>query len=419
MTMQIFQVGGHVRDREIERIHSVSIETNDMDYVVVGATQMDFIENYPTAKLIEGKEFPVYKHNGDDYAFARTEQSTGPGHTDFEITCDPNVSLLDDLSRRDVTINAMAYEDGGILIDPHGGLQDIKDKTLNIICEDEFITDPLRVFRVARLAAKLHFDVSTETMEAMRKCAPKLKYLSVERVFMEMSKALATDNPRVFFDVLYEADCLHQFFPELQELKGVSPGSVKHDHEEDAYDHCMQALQRCARNNNNECLRFAVVCHDFGKAKTPRESHPKHHCHDKLGLGPVRTLCDRLRVPNSYRTAAMTFCKEHMRMHKLLVMKPGKSCRSLLSLEKGFPLGVAGFVCCLHSDGSTLDECRAMVHLTKEIKKVRLPLRYQNQGAKSGLQLLQLQTKAYKKAKAKYLSLGMETERFLGITKGE
>lgn len=308
--MKIYLVGGSVRDTIMGR------PSNDRDFVVVGATEAEFVEEFPNAKKV-GKDFPVYLVDGEEFAFARKERKTGAGHTSFETISDPSITLEEDLARRDLTINAIAMDiDNGSFIDPFYGERDIIERVLHHV-SPAFSEDPLRVFRVARFAATLGFTVAQETIELMRSLKGELSTLSGERVFCELKKALNGENPRAFFDILKRTNCLEQWFPEVAALIGVEQPWLYHP-EGDTYEHTM-----CVLNGATDSLaRFGALCHDLGKALTPSDEWPKHHGHDERGEVPVRSLCNRLKVPGIWKDVAIKAATLHMKLFSTL--RPGK-----------------------------------------------------------------------------------------------
>jgi len=319
-----FLVGGAVRDELF------GIEAHDKDFVLVG------IENAKDLPFthIAGKDFPVFlvEIEGEmcEVALARLERSNGNGHKDFEFITDASVTIEHDLLRRDLTINAMAKNLAtGEIIDPFGGKDDLKNKVLRHV-SDSFVEDPLRVFRLARFLTKFtDFEVADETEIMCFRMRNMLDKLSVERVFVEVRKALNGKNPRRFFDFLTEVNCLtDHFFKELNDLL------VPDKHDITAFNHTMIAMN--AGHDFEE--RFCLLCHDMGKGRTPKEFHPSHLAHDALGEGAVKDFCRRLAVPKKLRKVAIMCAKEHMRIRKVPEMKSGKALRFLLKNKNHWAL---------------------------------------------------------------------------------
>lgn len=313
--MKMYLVGGAVRDQLLGRT------PKDRDYVVVGATIQEMLDlGYEQV----GASFPVFLHpeTKEEYALARIEKSTGPKHTDFEFMFEPTVSLKEDLYRRDLTINSIAYDiEEKKYIDYFGGLQDLHNKTLRHVSQ-HFMEDPLRVLRVARFASQLDFEVHPDLTYLMKLMGLKgdLNTLTGERVFMELDKALGTKKPSVFFNVLKEAEVLENVFPTIYDMIGVEQ-NLEHHPEGDVYNHTMLAIDYYPGTRE---VTFATLCHDFGKTLTPKEQLPKHHGHDKKGLYPVDDFCNRLKVPNKYRHLAEMGCRYHMNCHRVFEMRPQK-----------------------------------------------------------------------------------------------
>ena len=312
--MKIYLVGGAVRDKLLGRT------PKDMDYVVVGSTPEEMLSlGYKQV----GSDFPVFLHpeTGDEYALARHEVSTGPKHTDFEFLVTPDVSLTYDLYRRDLTINAIAYDvETEEYIDPFGGILDLHNKTLRYVSKF-FCDDPLRVLRVARFASQLDFKVSKATLDIMQEMAENgnLSALTCERIFMELDKALNTNKPSVFFNVLRDCNALQFVFPIVYNMIGRNQ-KKEHHPEGDVYNHTMLVIDQASETD----IRFAGLCHDFGKTITPKHEIPSYYDHDNLGVPLVQEFCEQLRVPKNYKDLAVISCKYHMRCHKIFEMSPQK-----------------------------------------------------------------------------------------------
>lgn len=310
--VEIYLVGGAVRDKLL------NIKVKDRDWVVVGATPQQLLaQNYQQV----GKDFPVFLNpkTKEEYALARTERKSGQGYTGFDCYAAPDVTIEDDLIRRDLTINAIAQREDGSLIDPFNGQQDIDNKILRHI-SPAFSEDPLRVLRVARFAARfahLGFTIAPETMSLMRQLASsdELSHLTPERVWIEMAKALDSQSPQVFFEVLREAQALKILLPEIDQLFGV-PNPPKWHPEIDSGVHTMMVVEQAARLTTDPVVRFAALVHDVGKALTPPQKWPSHHGHGQSGLKLIAALSQRLRIPNQYKELAMLVSDHHCKIHR-------------------------------------------------------------------------------------------------------
>lgn len=311
--MKTFLVGGAVRDALLR------LPVKDRDWVVVGAT--------PDAMLAEGyqqvgRDFPVFLHprSREEYALARTERKSGNGYTGFVTQFAPDVTLEQDLQRRDLTINAIAQSDSGELIDPYGGQRDLAKRQLRHV-STAFNEDPLRVLRVARFAARfahLNFRIADETQALMREMAfcGELAHLTAERVWKETEKALLTRNPQVYFQVLRDCSALQVLFPEIDNLYGI-PAPIKWHPEIDTGIHALMTLAMSAALSDQLDVRFATLFHDVGKALTPAEKWPSHHGHGLAGVPIVEALCQRLRVPNQVRDLALVVTEFHDVVHTI------------------------------------------------------------------------------------------------------
>ncbi|WP_347455918.1 multifunctional CCA addition/repair protein [Acinetobacter thermotolerans] len=327
--MQVYLVGGAVRD------HLLGHPYHERDYVVVGASpdQMLSLGYQPV-----GKDFPVFLHpeTKEEYALARTERKSGTGYHGFEFHTDTSVTLEQDLIRRDLTINAMAMDESGKVHDPYGGQQDLENRILRHVSE-AFVEDPLRVLRVARFAARYHglgFHVVEETLALMCRLTEtgELNALTPERVWKETSRALMEPHAEVYFEVLRDCGALKVLFPEIDALFGI-PQRPEYHPEIDCGIHTMMSLQQACRQNYNLDVRFAVLVHDLGKALTPVEELPRHIMHEERGVQPVTELCERLKVPTYTKQLAIAVCKEHLKCHQALNLKPGTLWRLLQRLD--------------------------------------------------------------------------------------
>jgi tRNA nucleotidyltransferase (CCA-adding enzyme) len=310
--VKIYLVGGAVRDQLLH------LNVKDRDWVVVGATPQSMLDNGFTQV---GKDFPVFLHpkTKEEHALARTERKSGSGYTGFDVYSAPDVTLNDDLIRRDLSINAIAQSDSGELFDPHNGQLDIKNRLLRHI-SPAFSEDPLRVIRVARFAARfahLEFTICPTTMKLMTELTQsgELDHLTSERVWQEVANALTTKSPQVFFEVLRECGALKVLFPELDALYGV-PNPEKWHPEIDSGIHTMMVLEQAAKLTEDTAIRFAALIHDVGKAVTDPSLWPSHHGHGQRGLAIIEKLCTRLRVPNTYKDLALMVSDHHCKIHR-------------------------------------------------------------------------------------------------------
>jgi tRNA nucleotidyltransferase (CCA-adding enzyme) len=310
--MDIYLVGGAVRDRLLGRTPV------EHDWVVTGATPEQMIAQ---GFRPVGRDFPVFLHpgTGEEYALARTERKTGRGYYGFETHFAPGVTLEEDLSRRDLTINAMASDASGRLIDPHGGQRDLEARLLRHV-SDAFVEDPLRVLRVARFAARfatLGFRVADETLALMRNIVSsgEMAALVPERVWAETHRALAETSPRTYFEVLHSCAALAAVFPEVAALYGV-PQPPRWHPEVDTGLHTMLALDVATELSDDVPVRFATLAHDLGKAATPRTLWPSHYGHEESGVPLIEGLCSRLRVPNDCRDLAVLASRHHGKIHR-------------------------------------------------------------------------------------------------------
>lgn len=321
--MKIYLVGGAVRDQLL------NLPVKDRDWVVVGATPETLLQQgYQQV----GKDFPVFLHpdTHEEYALARTERKSGSGYTGFTCYAAPDVTLEDDLQRRDLTINAIAYSAKGEYIDPYHGIDDIHAKLLRHV-SDAFSEDPLRVLRVARFAARfapLGFTIAPETMSLMQEMtnSGELNALTAERVWKETEKALHSQAPQVYFEILHQCGALKILFPEINALFGV-PAPKKWHPEIDTGIHTMMVLAMASRLTDDIAVRFSALCHDLGKGVTPVENWPHHHGHGPAGVPLVEALCQRYRIPNQIRDLAKLAAKYHDHLHRIEKMRPSKIIR--------------------------------------------------------------------------------------------
>jgi len=314
--MKTFIVGGAVRDRLL------GLPVADRDYVVVGATPDDMLRlGYQPV----GKDFPVFLHpqTHAEYALARTERKSGHGYKGFKVYAAPDVTLEEDLLRRDLTINAMAEADGE-LIDPYGGQRDLDARVFRHVSE-AFAEDPVRILRVARFAARFtDFAVAAETNVLMRQMVDngEVDALVPERVWQEIARGLMEARPSRMFQVLRDCGALVRLFPEIDRLFGV-PQPPEHHPEIDTGVHVMLVVDWAAQQNYALPVRFAALTHDLGKGVTPPELWPKHHGHEAKSVDLVRALSERIRVPADCRDLAVAVAREHGNVHRALELRPG------------------------------------------------------------------------------------------------
>ncbi len=304
----------------------------DCDWVVVGATPAQ-LETAGYRRV--GHDFPVFLHpqTHEEYALARTERKTAPGYRGFEVNASADVSLEEDLQRRDLTINAMAEDPHGNIIDPHGGQRDLAGRILRHV-SPAFTEDPLRVLRVARFAARFQFVVAPETLELMRDIADsqELATLAPERVWTEWQRALTEASPRRFIEVLRECNALVQLLPELDRLFGV-PQPEKHHPEVDTGVHILLVMDQAARLTDDPQIRFAALMHDLGKGTTPPEIWPSHRGHEARSVELVGACCRRYRVPKNYRDLAIQVARYHSHCHRAQELRPSTVLEMLEGLD--------------------------------------------------------------------------------------
>ncbi len=325
--MQVYLVGGAVRDELL------GIAVKDKDFVVVGSTPDEMIA---AGFKPVGKDFPVFLHpkTHDEYALARTERKTAKGYKGFVVHASPEVTLEEDLARRDLTINAIAKDSTGKFIDPYNGLADIQSKTLRHVSH-AFAEDPVRILRAARLSARFQdFSLAPETNQLMQQmvAAGEVDALVAERVWQELAKGLMEDKPSRMFDVLRACCALKKILPELDKLWGV-PQSAQYHPEIDTGVHVMLAIDYAARQNYALAVRFATLMHDLGKGVTPAELLPQHIGHEARGIHLVKDVCKRLRVPNDCKELAQIVSKFHGKLHQVLQMKPSTLLSFIVELD--------------------------------------------------------------------------------------
>lgn len=331
--VKIYLVGGAVRDRLLNK------ESHDRDWVVVGATpEMMVEEGYEPV----GKDFPVFinKQTGEEYALARTERKTAKGYQGFAFNASQEITIEQDLERRDLTINAMAQDTDGNVIDFHNGQADLAAGIIRHV-SDAFLEDPVRILRAARFAARFGFSIAPETLALMQKMVAngEVDALVPERVWAEMHKALLTDAPQIFFQVLRDCGALTRILPEVDDLFGV-PQTAKYHPEIDTGIHTLMVVEQAAKLSSDPLVRFASLVHDLGKAVTPSDVLPSHRGHEQGGLPIIRDLCERLRIPKKFQSLALAVAEYHLHMHKMFelkaqtVLKMLEKTRSLMDDER-------------------------------------------------------------------------------------
>jgi tRNA nucleotidyltransferase (CCA-adding enzyme) len=330
--MKTYLVGGAVRDRLL------GLAGSDRDHVVVGATPEQMLAaGYKPV----GKDFPVFLHpqSGEEYALARTERKTAPGYRGFAFHADPNVTLEADLARRDFTINAIAEDESGQIVDPYGGARDLQARLLRHV-SPAFAEDPVRILRGARFLARfapLGFSVAPETLELMRGMVAngEVDHLVAERVWQELQRALSEAKPSACIALLRECGALARLLPEVDALYGV-PQRAEFHPEIDAGIHTQMVCDMAAKlAPGNARIGFAALTHDLGKALTPAEELPKHINHEHAGLKPLRVVCERYKVPTDYRELAVVCCREHLNIHRVVELRP-ETVHDLIARCDGF-----------------------------------------------------------------------------------
>jgi tRNA nucleotidyltransferase (CCA-adding enzyme) len=331
--LDVYLVGGAVRDELLNRPYK------DQDFLVVGASVQQMLS---LGFNQVGKDFPVFLHpeTKQEYALARTERKQGQGYTGFTCYAEPDVTIEQDLLRRDLTINAMAKNREGKIVDPYNGQQDLENRVLRHV-SSAFIEDPLRVLRVARFAARYHeygFVIADETLKLMTtiSASGELLSLSAERIWQEMQHSLSEDHPEVFFDVLRQCQALKVIWPDLDRLWGV-PNPAKWHPEICSGIHTMMVLHQAVLLTKDlkrkTAIRFAALCHDLGKGLTNSEYLPSHPGHEKAGLPLVEKISKQLKVPVYYQQLALKVCEHHLHCHKAFQLKPSTLLRIFDQLD--------------------------------------------------------------------------------------
>jgi tRNA nucleotidyltransferase (CCA-adding enzyme) len=316
--VRFYLVGGAVRDKLL------GLPVKDRDWVVTGADPQTMLD---AGFRPVGRDFPVFLHpeTNEEYALARTERKTAAGYHGFQFHAAPTVTLEDDLLRRDLTINALAEDKNGQLIDHYNGKQDLEQRILRHV-SPAFAEDPVRILRVARFAARfapLGFTIAGETLQLMQNMVKnnEVNALVAERVWQETSRALSENTPSRYIEVLRECGALRVLFPEIDCLFGV-PQVEKYHPEIDTGIHTLMTLERAAELSTETCVRFAALTHDLGKGITPKAEWPQHIEHEERGVPLVTKLCERYRVPNHFRRLAEMGARQHLRIHRAFELRP-------------------------------------------------------------------------------------------------
>lgn len=345
--MKTYRVGGAVRDKLL------GYPFHENDWVVVGANPESLAALGYTPV---GKDFPVFLHpeTKEEYALARTERKSGHGYGGFTFYCDATITLEEDLQRRDLTINAMAEDEQGNIIDPYGGQQDLRNRLLRHVAP-AFAEDPLRILRVARFAARyahLGFTVASETQALMRTIVNtgELAHLVKERIWKETERALGEQTPAVFIQTLRDCGALAHLMPEVEQLFGV-PQTALHHPEIDTGIHTLMSLQQACLLSGSTLVRFSTLVHDLGKGRTPENEWPRHIGHERRSLPLIKKLSERIAVPREYRELALLVAELHTHCHRALELKPStllKLIKQIDALRR--PQRWADFLLCCEAD---------------------------------------------------------------------
>lgn len=327
--MKSYLVGGAVRDKLLD------YPVKERDWVVVGSTAE---EMEAAGYRLVGKDFPVFLHpdTHEEYALARTERKSAHGYKGFTVVASPDVTLKEDMLRRDLTINAMAEDEDGNIVDYYSGQKDLENRIFRHVSA-AFVEDPLRVLRVARFMARYHhlgFSIADETLDLMKNIVTQgeIEHLVSERVWQETEKALGEKSPWRYFEVLRDCGALKVLLPEIDQLYGV-PQTEKYHPEIDTGIHTMMVLEQAAKLTNDISVRFAALVHDLGKGITPKEEWPKHIAHEEKGVPLVKDVCQRLRVPNPVRDLAVSVTRYHLHYHRAAELRDDTFLKTLEKLD--------------------------------------------------------------------------------------
>ncbi len=358
---RLYLVGGAIRDELI------GVQNHDKDYCITGISKNTFIELFPQAH-IRGKAFEVFDIDKTEFALARVEKKNGIGHKEFDIETRKDITIQQDLARRDITINAIAKDVlTKEIIDPFGGIKDIQNKIIRATTK-AFVEDPLRVYRVARIAAQTGFVVENNTISLMNCLKGELNTLSKERVFEEFKKALQTDKPSIFFEVLKKAGVLDIHFKEIYDLIGaIQP--IKYHPEGDSYNHTMIVLDKSAQLTKKLEIRFSALVHDLGKGVTPKEMYPHHYGHDKKGVELVAKFGKRINAPQYWISCGKVSAQEHMKGGLFYKMSIPKRVQFIERISKS-KLGLEGLQIVVTADkyrnNEKTKENLEFVHIAKQ-----------------------------------------------------
>lgn len=379
---RLYLVGGAIRDKQLEK------QNYDEDYCVTGISTKKFKELFPNAK-IRGKSFEVFDIEKKEFAMARKEKKIGSGHKEFKIDTNEDITIQEDLARRDITINSIAQDViTKEIIDPYGGINDIKNKIIRATT-NSFKEDPLRAYRVARFSATLGFSVDEKTIKMMKEMKEELETLSAERVFTEFKKALQSEKPSIFFEVLKKADVLDVHFKEIYDLIGsIQP--IKYHPEGDSYNHTMIVVDKVSKITDNLEVRFAALVHDLGKGITPKEMYPHHYRHDIKGVKLVNNMANRLKIPNSWKKCGKLSAEEHMRGGIFNKMSPAKQVDFITKVNKSI-LGLDGMkiivMCDKDRANNNLEDIKFDIIGKQCIKEINGEIIKQKYKNKSGIEL--------------------------------
>lgn len=338
---RLYLVGGAIRDKLLKK------QVKDEDYCITGISSEKFKELFPQS-FSRGKSFEVFDMDGKEFAMARTERKTGLGHKEFEITTNENITIEQDLARRDITINSIAEDVlTKEIIDPFNGRKDIENKIIRATTE-HFLEDPLRVYRVARFACSLDFEVEENTLKMMKDLKNELKSLSAERVFTEFSKALECKRPSIFFEVLKKSEVLDIHFKEIFNLIGALQ-PPEHHPEGDSFNHTMLVVNKAAELTEDLEIRFSALVHDLGKGLTPKEEYPHHYGHEIKGVDVVSSFGKKIKAPIRWIECGKVACREHMRGGIFYKMKPSKKVEFIERVSKS-AIGLHGLQIVVYAD---------------------------------------------------------------------